>query len=67
MTMATAHDHEAASQRRKLASTDGECWSHATDNGAVVFNFNPTDASGTHTITATCDGCSNTDNEVGGC
>jgi hypothetical protein len=26
-----------------------------------VFNFNPAEASGTHTISATCDGCSNTE------
>ncbi len=40
--------------------SDGECWWDQTNNGAVVFNFNAPEASGTHTITATCDGCSNT-------
>jgi hypothetical protein len=29
-------------------------------NGQVVFNFKAPEASGTHTISATCDGCSNT-------
>jgi hypothetical protein len=45
--------------------SDNECWNNTTDvNGQVVFNFNPTDASGKHTISATCDGngrsCTNT-------
>jgi hypothetical protein len=45
----------------KTCASDSECWSGTTDgNGQVVFNFNPTDASGTHTISATCDGCTNT-------
>jgi hypothetical protein len=39
---------------------DGTCWTNQTSNGAVVFNFNAPEASGTHTITATCDGCNNT-------
>jgi hypothetical protein len=41
-------------------TSNGPCWSNPTVNGAVVFNFNAPEASGTHTITATCDGCSNT-------
>jgi hypothetical protein len=47
----------------KTCPSDDICWSspQPTDgNGQVVFNFNPTETSGTHTITATCDGCSNT-------
>jgi hypothetical protein len=45
----------------KECVSDSECWSKQTDgNGEVVFNFNAPEASGTHTISATCDGCSNT-------
>lgn len=60
------HDHGDSTRPRggiadvQTCTSDAECWSNPTANGAVVFNFNPTDASGTHTITATCDGCSNT-------
>jgi hypothetical protein len=60
------HDHGDSTRPRggiaevQTCTSDAECWSNSTANGAVVFNFNPTDASGTHTITATCDGCSNT-------
>lgn len=62
------HDHgDSTRPRGSVADVqscdpfgDGICWSNPTKNGAVVFNFNPTYASGTHTITATCDGCSNT-------
>ncbi len=60
------HDHgDNARPRGGIAElacdSDGECWSHETDGtGAVVFNFNAPEASGTHTITATCEGCSNT-------
>lgn len=60
------HDHGDNARPRggiaavKTCPSDATCWSNSTINGAVVFNFNPTDASGTHTIIATCDGCSNT-------
>lgn len=60
------HDHGDNTRLRggiagvKTCTSDAECWSNQTVNGAVVFNFNPTDTSGTHTITATCDGCTNT-------
>ena len=60
------HDHGNSTRPRggiaevQTCTSDAECWSNQTVNGAVVFNFNPTDVSGTHTITATCDGCSNT-------
>ena len=63
------HDHGDSDRPRggiagvQTCASDAECWSGKTDgNGQVVFNFNPTEASGTHTITATCqnDGCTNT-------
>lgn len=63
------HDHGDSARPRggiagvQTCASDNECWSVTTDgNGQVVFNFNPTEISGTHTITATCqsDGCSNT-------
>ncbi|WP_150102921.1 DUF3869 domain-containing protein [Sideroxydans lithotrophicus] len=60
------HDHGDSTRPRggianvESCSSDAECWSNPTVNGTVAFNFNPTVASGTHTITATCDGCSNT-------
>ena len=60
------HDHGKSDRPRggiaelDTCDTDGECWSHVTDNGAVVFNFNAPEASGTYTISATCDGCGNT-------
>lgn len=46
----------------KTCPSDDECWSNTTDeNGQVVFNFNAPEASGKYTITATCDGCGNTE------
>jgi len=41
--------------------SDATCWSEPSpaNNGVVVFNFNAPEAAGTHTITATCEGCSN--------
>jgi hypothetical protein len=72
------HDHGDSARPRggiagvKTCASDSECWSGTTDgNGQVVFNFNSTEASGTHTISATCDGCGNTatkpvDVKVGG-
>jgi hypothetical protein len=60
------HDHGNGTRPRggiatvNTCTSDGECWSNPTVNGAVVFNFNAPEASGTHTITATCDGCGNT-------
>ncbi len=53
----------------ETCASDAECWPspQSTDGkgmtdskGMVVFNFNAPEASGTHTISATCDGCSNT-------
>ena len=60
------HDHGDSTRPRggiatiNTCTSDGTCWSNPTVNGAVVFNFNAPEASGTHTITATCDGCNNT-------
>ena len=69
------HDHGDSTRPRggiaevETCATDSECWpgpqstgsKGMTDgNGQVVFNFNAPEASGTHTISATCDGCSNT-------
>jgi hypothetical protein len=60
------HDHGDNTRPRggiatvNTCASDGTCWSNPTVNGAVVFNFNAPEASGTHTITATCDGCGNT-------
>jgi hypothetical protein len=58
------HDHGDSTRPRggianvRTCASDGECWSKQTGgNGQVVFNFNAPEASGTHTITATCDGC----------
>ncbi|MFZ2161174.1 MAG: hypothetical protein WAW02_03045 [Sideroxyarcus sp.] len=67
------HDHGDSTRPRGgiaevgTCASDAECWpgpqstagKGMTDgNGQVVFNFNAPVASGTHTITATCDGCS---------
>ena len=43
--------------------SDDTCWSWESpaNNGVVVFNFNPTETSGKYIITATCDGCRNTE------
>lgn len=63
------HDHgDSARPRGGIAGTkcdtDSTCWTGTTDGGGVVtFNCNPTDASGTHTITASCDKCSNSDSK----
>jgi hypothetical protein len=63
------HDHGNSDRPRggvadvETCASDSECWTspQPTDgNGQVVFNFNAPEASGTHTITAACDGCSNT-------
>ncbi len=60
------HDHGNSSRPRggianvQTCPSDEVCWSNPTNNGAVVFNLNAPKASGTHTITATCDECSNT-------
>lgn len=62
------HDHGDSTRPRggiegAQCDTDDTCWTGTTDgSGAVTFNFNPTIASGTHTITATCDKC-NTDSK----
>ena len=67
------HDHDDNTRPRggiaevETCPSDAECWPSPqstgegmTDgNGQVVFNFNAPEASGTHTITATCDGCGN--------
>lgn len=59
------HDHGDSNRPRggiadvEKCESDGECWSNPTVNGVLEFNFNAPEASGTHTITATCDGCSN--------
>jgi hypothetical protein len=62
------HDHgDSARPRGGIANvgscpSDDTCWSVDTpaNNGVIVFNFNAPDASGTHSISATCDKCSNT-------
>lgn len=62
------HDHGDSTRLRGgianvgTCPSDATCWSETSpaNNGVVVFNFNAPEASGTHTITATCDGCSNT-------
>ncbi len=60
------HDHgDSARPRGGIADvekceSDGECWMNPTVNGVLEFNFKAPEASGKHTITATCDGCSNT-------
>jgi hypothetical protein len=60
------HDHGDSTRPRggiaeeKVCASDNECWKKKTVNGAVVFNFNAPEASGTYTISATCEGCSNT-------
>jgi hypothetical protein len=61
------HDHGDSTRPRggvaevETCASDSECWSNATDSGGtVMFNFNTPEASGKHTITATCDRCSNT-------
>ncbi len=57
------HDHGNSTRPRggiadvRTCASSDECWSNQTINGAVVFNFNAPEASGTYTITATCDGC----------
>ena len=61
------HEHgDSARPRGGIANvgtcpSDSKCWEKKTDgNGAAAFNFNAPEASGTHTITASCEGCSNT-------
>jgi hypothetical protein len=62
------HDHGDNTRPRGgvanvgTCSSDATCWSETSlaNNGVVVFNFNAPEASGTHTIAATCEGCSNT-------
>lgn len=63
------HDHGDSTRPRggiaevKTCPSDDVCWTspQPTDgNGQVVFNFNAPEASGTHIISATCEGCSNT-------
>jgi hypothetical protein len=64
------HEHGSGDRPRggiageSVCESDGTCWSSTTYNGAVVFNFNAPEASGTHTITATCDGCNNTETKT---
>ena len=61
------HDHGTSDRPRggiagkSVCESDDTCWSQESpaNNGAVVFNFNPTETSGKHTISATCDGCTN--------
>lgn len=61
------HDHGTNTRPKgslnsiKCASDDTCLESLADGNGALSFNFKPTDASGIHTITASCDKCSNED------
>ena len=44
----------------KTCPSDAPCWSNPTNgNGMVAFSFNAPAASGTHTITASCDRCTN--------
>jgi len=59
------HDHGDSTRSRgslgsKACTTDDTCVTliAKADNGIVTFDFNPTDASGKHTITASCDKCS---------
>jgi hypothetical protein len=60
------HDHGKSDRPRggiagvQTCASDDECWKNNTVNGEVVFNFNAPEASGTYTISATCDGCTNT-------
>ena len=60
------HDHGDSTRPRGgiadvgICPSDEKCWSSPTVNGAVAFNFNAPKVSGTHTITVTCDRCSNT-------
>lgn len=61
------HDHGGGTRPRggianvETCSSDATCWSETSpaNNGVVVFNFNAPEASGTHTVTATCDECVN--------
>ncbi len=64
------HDHGTSDRPRggiadlEKCSSDDVCKTMQTDgNGQAVFNFNPTEASGTHTISVTCEGCGNTDSK----
>jgi len=60
------HDHGDSTRPRgsidsKECTTDDTCATliAKAGNGVVTFDFNPTDVSGIHTITATCDLCEN--------
>lgn len=59
------HDHGDSTRPRggiadvETCASDSKCWKNPTVNGAVVFNFNAPEASGTYTISATCEGCTN--------
>ncbi len=66
------HDHVDSNRPRGSIEdtecvSDNECWpgtsgdnGNTDGSGQVTFNFKAPEASGTHTITVTCDGCSNT-------
>jgi hypothetical protein len=63
------HDHgDHTRTRGKIAGTecqsDDTCQTLTTDsNGIVNFDFTPPEASGKHTVTVTCDRCSNSDSK----
>ena len=64
------HDHGTDTRPRgslnsTACATDDTCLEGPADgNGALSFNFKPTDASGIHTITASCDKCSGEDSKT---
>jgi len=66
------HDHGDSSRPRggidgTKCESDESCKTFITggsgSNGVVTFTFDAPEASGTHTITATCDRCSNSDSK----
>lgn len=62
------HDHGDGTRPRggiatvEACPSNSTCWSETSpaNNGVVAFNFKAPVASGVHTITATCEGCTNT-------
>lgn len=62
------HDHGDSTRPRGGIADVGKClsddtckeWTLPANNGVVEFNFKAPEASGKHTITATCVGCTNT-------
>ena len=63
------HDHGSGHPKGGLSgvscSTDASCSGTTSGGGKVSFSFNAPEVSGTHTLTASCDKCTNGPQSVG--